>query len=95
MKTRIVARSATRRNTNMLKMDIEIMIMRCQTATIIANANVTNTNNSIADIACTRPMADIEFLRVNRFDNIRGRIITLLLILQWFGSAGEGNGGKS
>ena len=54
------------------------MIMRCQSATIITNVNGTNTNNSITDIARTRLTTNIEFLHVNRFHNITGRITTLL-----------------
>ena len=48
MKTRIAARSTTRRNTNMLNIHFEILITRCQSATIITNVNVTNTSNSIS-----------------------------------------------
>ena len=47
MKTRIAARSTTRRNTNILNNDVEILITRCQSATIITDVNVTNTSNSI------------------------------------------------
>ena len=78
MKTRITARSTTGWNTNMLNIDIEIMIMRCQSAPIIKNVTVTNTNNSITEIARTRATTDIEFLRVNSFDNIRGRITNII-----------------
>ena len=54
----------------MLNVDVEIMIMSCQRATIITNVDVTNTNNDIADIFGTRSTMDVKFIHVNRFDNI-------------------------
>ena len=78
MKTRSTARSTTRRNTIMLNIHVEITIMRCQSATVMTKINVTNTNNSVTDTFCTRPATDIKFLRLNRFDNIRGWITNIL-----------------
>ena len=79
IKTKVAVRSITRWNTNMFNIDVEIMIMRCQSATIKTNINVTNTNNSITDIACTRPMTDIEFPCLKRFHNIRGSITNIII----------------
>ena len=71
----IPARSTTRQNTKMSNVDIEITIMRCQRATVATNVNVTTTNSSIF---LTKTTADNEFLRVNRFDNVRRSITNIL-----------------
>ena len=62
----------------MLNIDIEIIIMRSQIATIITNADLINTNKSNKDIVCARPTMDIKFLHLSRFGNIRGEITNII-----------------
>ena len=58
---------------------MEIMITRCQRATIITNINVKNTNSHFKNIFGTRPTKNIELICGNRFDNIKNRTTSFLL----------------
>lgn len=47
MKTRITTWCTARRNTEILNIEVKVKIMRCQSATVITDVNVENTNSSI------------------------------------------------
>ena len=67
-KTRLNESFTTRKNTNMLIINIEIMSLSWQRAMVITNVEVTNTNSTIKQIFGNRPTLDAKFVRVNRFN---------------------------